>query len=169
MYNILRKALALRNTVSDILDNDFHNGTRVPSLTISKPEDAGEEDGKAVQQTRPVHRLRRNRDSDWPEREEHGNDGPNESKDVHDDAEFAQMPGAVVHQLRVLEALVEEETEGKEVRTEKASNDEGNDGIEGDGGTDIDEREETSDEGRETDRVERELSSRLHLLGTKHS
>ena len=97
MYNILPKTLASHNTVSDILDNDFHNRTRVPFLSISKPEAASEEDGKAVQQTRPVHRLRRNRDSDRPEREEHGNDGPNKGKDVHDDAEFAQIPRAVVN------------------------------------------------------------------------
>ena len=97
MYNILTKALASRNTVSNILDNDFHDRTSVPFLTVSKPEDASKEDGEAVQQTRPVHRLRRNRDSDRPEREEHGNDGPNKSKDIHRDAEFAQIPRTIVH------------------------------------------------------------------------
>ena len=62
------------------------------------------------------------------------------------------------------EALVEEETEREEVGAEKASNDKGNDGIEGDGGADIDEREEASDEGGEADRVEGKLSSRFDLL-----
>ena len=73
------------------------------------------------------------------------------------------MPRAVTHQLRMPEALVEEETEGKEVRTEETSNDERNDSIEGDGGADIDEREEASDEGGEADRVEGKLSSRFDL------
>ena len=62
------------------------------------------------------------------------------------------------------ETLVEEKTEGEEVRTEKASNDERNDGIEGDGGPNIDEREEAGDEGGEADRVEGKLGSRFDLL-----
>ena len=63
----------------------------------------------------------------------------------------------------MLDALEEEERDGEDVGAEEAGDDERDDGVKSDRGADVDEREEAGYQGRETDGIEGEFSSRFDL------
>lgn len=62
-----------------------------------------------------------------------------------------------------LEAAVEDEADGEEVGTEETADDEGDDGVEGGGGADVDEGEKEGDYYSEGEGVERKFAAGFDL------
>ena len=112
-----------------------------------KNDDASEND------TRPVHRDKRNRHRGWEEREKRADDEEARRDNVAGQAELAEGPGPHAHVL-ALDALADHEEDGEEVGEEQACNGERDDSVEGRGGANVDQADERGNGGAKEDGAE---------------
>lgn len=100
-----------------------------------------------------------------PEGEEDADDAVDEGEDDDGDAGAAEPKGSVEHLLRCGgEAFVQKHGGGKGGGGVEGCDDEGRQGVESDGISNVDECEEKADEGGETDAIERKGGARLNLF-----
>lgn len=122
-------------------------------------------------QTRPIHALGRDFRLPWPEREEKPNDRIHKPHDIGQRAPPPHAPGPEARGF-LEEALAEHEGDGDHVGSEHAGDAEGDDGVEGGAGTDVDESEEEADGHRDADRVQGQRAARFDFgepVGTRQA
>lgn len=127
-----------------------------------------EADGKdhrgSIQQASPIHRLSGGVHGRRPEREEHSDDGPDQSKDIGRNSPQAKLPWPVI-ELVATKTFPKDKSDGRNVRAQEAGHHKGDESIERFGGADVDEREEESDDGRHTNGNERKFGVGFDLSG----
>ena len=107
-------------------------------------KDNAQNDSATVYDAWVVHVHWVYRDWWWEESEDHGDQRVYCSDDVDGHAKSSKVPWAKADGLR-LAAAVNHANDGEEIGWEVAGNDERDDGVEGDGWTDVDKTEESVD------------------------
>lgn len=116
----------------------------------------------SIQQASPVHRLGCRIHGHGPKREEHGDEGPDQSKCVGWDPKYTKLPRPVVD-LVAAKTFPEDESDRREVRAQEAGDHKGDEGIESFGGADVDEGEQKGNDGCHTNGNERKFGARVDL------
>ena len=117
--------------------------------------DQSENDDAPEHDARPVHRDERDGHGGREEGKEGRDDEEAGRDDVDGEAELAHGPGAHADVL-ALDALADHQEDGEEIGQEKAGNGEGDDGVEGRRGADVDQADDGGDAGAEEDGPEGE-------------
>lgn len=95
--------------------------------------------------TRPVEVRRRNRRELRPETPEEGPEGVRDGESIDGDAEFAQAEFCMRQGFGVADPAPQEAADREAVALEEGDGEERGDGVEGDGGADVDESEADAD------------------------
>jgi len=123
----------------------------------SRNHDADEDDDTPVER-RGVHGR-----AVGPQRPEEGKDGVADPEDVHRHPPAAEAPACRGQELWLEKAAVEDTADRDGVGGHERGDLEGDDGVEGDRGADVDEREEAGEGAGKRDGVCGDVHGRVHL------
>ena len=164
LANITPRLEALDLEIVSALHCRHWAGIHLPPL--HDVHDSSQEHDTDKDDDAPVERRDVHRGSIRPQRPEEGKNHVTDPGDVGGDTPAAEAPACRRQEFWLEDPAVEDAADGDGVGRHERGDLEGDDGVEGDGGADVDEREQIRDDAGERDGVGGDVESRVHVADT---